>query len=468
MNLYDAMHTSSTRTENGAITHSSTLNANLDLFFRIGASRGRDITDLFYRAYVEDKELATRILLWAGDVRGGAGERDQFKRLVRVLAGDNPVDPQVLFAKVVELTRYDNLFAFVGTPLENLALDFYIQALKSGDKLAAKWCPRIKGAQADIAKLLRNRMGITQKQYRTMLRELSDTVEQKMCAKEFEAIDFEHVPSVAAARYQRAFAKWQPERYAAYRDSLVKGETKINAGAIYPYDCVRSLKNGDPVVASKQWDSLPNYLEGSTERFLPVVDVSGSMGVPVSGSVSAMDIAISLGLYLSERNEGIFKDQFLTFSAEPQMQKVGGTLEQRYHSMSRADWGMSTDLNKTFRVLLEQAVKHSVPQDQMPTKLLIFSDMEFDIATRVSSWRKAEPTNFEAIRDLYSQHGYEVPELVFWNLNSRSNNFPVQKNEQGAALVSGFSPSIMTSLLKGELSPERVMYDTVMKDRYKL
>ena len=467
MDLFTAMQTGMSYTENGALTNSSTLSKNLDLFSRIGASRGKDIEDLFTRAWNEDRNLATAILLWAGDVRGGAGERKQFKDLIRLVVGYSryEVDANDLFQRIVELGRFDNLFTFVGTELEAQALEFYAERLREKNGLAAKWAPREKSAKSTFAYKLRKALGLTSRQYRKMLVELSDTVEQKMCAGEFEAINYSHVPSVAAARYQKAFLRKDETRYRSYLDALTKGEAKINAGAVYPYDVIQSVKYGVNTAADAQWKALPDYCEGSDERLIAVVDTSGSMGVQVSGSVTAMDVAISLGMYVAERMEGVFKDKFITFSERPVLQEIkGDTLTQRYKAMSRADWSMSTNLKSVFELILNAAVKHNVPQEQMPTKVLIVSDMEFNHA--VDS-RGRSDTLFKVIDQMYADAGYTRPALVFWNVNSRGSNYPVQQGDTNTALVSGFSPAIMRSVLSAKtVTPEQVMLDTVWKERY--
>lgn len=200
-------------------------------------------------------------------------------------------------------------------------------------------------------------------------------------------------------------------------------------------------------------------MEGSTERILPMCDVSGSMndngGLP-------MDVSVALGIYISERNEGIFKDAFLTFSSNPEMQYLKGSLTQRMRQLSSAAWGMSTNLQASFDLILNSAIRENIPSEEMPTKLLIISDMEFNTATRDN-----RSTNLDVIRAKYNQSGYVMPEIIFWNVNGRLGNSPAQVQDQGVGLVSGFSPSILKSILKGKVyGPEQLMLDTVMTDRY--
>jgi hypothetical protein len=222
---------------------------------------------------------------------------------------------------------------------------------------------------------------------------------------------------------------------------------------------------GDLVVCEKQWESLPNYMVDSDERILPVVDVSGSMDCNVGDNpnLTCIDIAISLGMYISERNEGIYKNMFITFSEHPEIQYIkGDNLKERCRNLVRSDWGYSTNFMKVFTLILEQAVNNNVSEDQMPTKIIVLSDMEFNVADNTYDY-----TAYGNIKRIYEEKGYSLPEIVFWNLNARGGNFPVEYNNNGTALVSGFSPSILKSILNCEdLTPMKVMLDTIGSERY--
>jgi hypothetical protein len=468
--LFEAVNATSNLTANGAVTYASSLSANLDLFFLAGASRSQDITPTFVRAFVEDQEVAVRILTWLRDARGGAGERETFRKLFSYLLKNEPAIASRVLVKVPEIGRWDDVLLAFGSPIERQALRMIAVALNTvGNSLCSKWMPR-QGAEANK---IRSYLKLTPKEYRKLIVGLSNTVEQKMCAQEWTDIAYPHVPSVAAGRYQKAFLKHDPEGYASYKEKLVSGEAKINASVAYPYDVIRSLRNGDKTVSNEQWKALPNYLEDSDENILPVVDVSGSMEFSVSGSITALDVAISLGLYVSERMGGVFKDQFITFSNIPEMVKLKGTLSQRFDQMSKGDWAMNTDIQAVFKLVLNAAVAGKVPQEEMPTKILILSDMEFDTCVTIGS--SASPRSvpkisigaMAMIENAYAAAGYKLPQVVFWNLTGRAGNNPVTHNKLGTALVSGFSPSIVKSVLGGDdLTPMNVMLKTVMQARY--
>ena len=475
--LVDAMRTKDALTENGMATNSTTLNDCVDLFFQIGALRGQDKQkkiNAFVKAYSENPLTATKILFWARDVRGGAGERGTFREIITYMANSKTETLRKNLSLISEYGRWDDLLVLVGTKLETEALDLIATALKEGNGLAAKWMPR--GNSKDRTKkrqasALRKHMKLEPKAYRKMLAELSNTVEQLMCAKDFENIKYEHVPSKAMSDYMKAFSRNDLTRFQAYLESLSKGETKINAGAVYPYDITKNLKYGSSNGASEQWKALPNYMEGNNERVLPVVDTSGSMQTPAGGSasVTCLDVSVSLGLYISERNEGPFKDAFVTFSQSPQLQYLKGSLSERYSQLSRCDWGYNTDLQAVFKLILNKAKRGNVSEDEMPTMILILSDMEFDEATgsgwgRDSSWN---PTAQQMIEKMYADAGYKMPKIVYWNIQSRRSNNPVQFDKQGTALVSGFSPALLTSLLAGkDLTPYSMMMEIIGTERY--
>lgn len=464
MNFLDALQTEDTLTENGMVTNSSTLNECVNLFFTIGAMRGQDkerLLSLFSKAFIENPQTALRILFWVRDVRGGAGERQIFRDIIQFLA---EIEPKVLAKNIKfipEFGRWDDVTVLFNTKVNDDAINTIVQGLETKNALCAKWLPR-KGV---VFNTIRKSMGLTPKSLRKMLVELSNTVEQKMCAKEWTNIEYSKVPSLAISRYTKAFNKHDNEGFGNYLESLKKGETKVNASAVYPYDVVKTLTFGEKDLAVEQWKALPNFMEGNTERILPVVDVSGSMITPVgkNSNITCMDVALSLGLYISERNEGSFKDSFITFSEFPKLQKLSGNLYDRFIQLKQADWGMSTNLEITFKLILNQSIKHNVPQSEMPTKILILSDMEFNQASRHSY------SAIHMIREEYENSGYQLPGIIFWNIQSRNDNFPVRFDERGTALISGLSPSILKSILGGkELTPVDIMNETIESERYKM
>jgi hypothetical protein len=471
MDLVSALQQENVTTENGMVTNSSSLSDCLDLFFKIGAFRAADESDIvrqFSLAFNQSPLTAMKILFWSRDVRGGAGERRVFRICIKYLASNHPTSLIKNIELISTYGRWDDVLELLGTKVESSALDIIEQALRGGNMLCAKWMPR-KGSAANV---IRKKLGLTPKEYRKLLVKNTQVVENKMCAKEWSLIDYSGIPSVAAARYQKAFLKSDLERYTQYIHLLKnppadpEKRVKINASAVYPYDVVKSLQRGIEDVANEQWKALPNYLKDSNEMILPVVDVSGSMLSPVSqkGTLTCMEVSISLGLYISERNEGAFKDSFITFSERPKLQKLKGSLLERYNQLQNSEWGMTTDLESVFNTILNQARLHQIDEKEMPKKILIISDMEFNQA--INEERSLSAIGM--IREKYEENGYQMPSVIFWNVQSRGNNVPVRFDETGTALISGFSPSIMTSILGGKsIDPNSIMFDTINLPRYK-
>lgn len=338
-------------------------------------------------------------------------------------------------------------------------------------QLAAKWTPR----KGDIACKLRAFFGMSPKQYRKSLVDMTSVVETQMCNNEWDSIDFNHVPSMASARYKKAFNR-HTTKFAEYVAALVRGDegVKVNAGAIFPHTVLQGLIDPYLCTGTKveldhimaQWNALPNYMGES--KVLPMVDVSGSMYQVVGGnggtSVMCAHVAIALGLYIADKNTGAFKDTFLTFSGNPKLSVLHGNIVEKTQQLVQADWAMNTNLNAAFAEILRAAINGKVPQDEMPAMVLIFSDMQFDACVR------HDDSAMEMIERQYRDAGYEVPQVVFWNLRA-VDNVPVSAHKTGAALVSGFSPAIMTSLLAADMesfTPYGIMLKTIMSPRYDL
>jgi hypothetical protein len=471
MNFVEAVANQEARTTNGMRALKSSASKNVDLFFAVGASRGKNIVPAFTGAFVENREIALRIAQWARDARGGAGERKIFRDILVQLEKTDPDAAKALLAKVPEIGRWDDLLVFETIDIKTEAYALIADALASGNGLCAKWMPR-KGA---VAAELRSALGMSPKQYRKTLVNLTKVVETQMCAKDWDNINFNHVPSLAASRYKKAFTRNTP-KFAEYVAKLVKGDptVKVNAGAVYPYDVLKGVINpyGRPTLGKTeldhvvaQWNALPNYVGDA--NILPLVDVSGSMTCRAGGSsskseVTCLDVAVSLGLYLADKNVGKFKDTFLTFSSNPQLVTLRGNVVEKAAQMVKSEWQMGTNLHAAFNKILDVAVKNGVPQSEMPEMLLILSDMQFNCCSNY------DDTAIQMIERKYAEAGYTVPQVVFWNLNA-SDNVPVKADKSGAALVSGFSPSIVKALLAAdmqEFTPTGIMMKAIMNPRY--
>ena len=331
-------------------------------------------------------------------------------------------------------------------------------------------------------------LGLSPKRYRktlSLLRKKLKIVERDLSSKNYDEIDYSKIPSKAAMQYRQAFLRNDEERYTEYLDKLKNGDksVKVNAKTLYPYEIVNKVYESywvrneitkeTKTLMDAMWKSLPDYINGSDLNGIAVVDTSGSMeGLP-------MEVAISLGIYLGERNVGPYKDHFITFSHKPKLQEIiGSDIYEKVNNLSKADWGSNTNIEAVFDLILDIAIKNNMKQDDIPNKVFIISDMEFDSCAKSNNYENdywnnksfgiaEQKTLFQEITERYEKAGYKMPGLVFWNVNSRNNNIPMTMSDSGIQLVSGCSPSIFEALLQNQfLSAYDLMLKVINAPRY--
>jgi hypothetical protein len=464
--LTNELNDEKVETLNGATAYATTNSKVLDFFGVAGSSRGKDILPLFINALNENEELAIRALLWLRDVRGGAGERQQFRNLLLYLEEIGHNSLEKIIPMIPEIGRWDDLLIFKNIKNKSLAFYEIYNALKNNNELCAKWMPR----KGKIAVELRNYLDLSPKKYRSLLVSLSNTAESKMCNKEWNKIDYSKLPSLCASRNQKAFKKNDTERYQEYLNELSKPKekrdknVKINSGTLYPYDIIKSFRNGgDAIACNAQWDEL-NF-ENDVQNVLPVIDVSGSMNYKINKNLTCMDISISLGMFLAMKQEGPFKNVYMTFS---ERSKIGilpsENIVSNYATLKSEDWGYSTNIDAAFNNLLNFAIKNNIKDNDMPKIIVILSDMQFN----PYKCNVADSAYFDRIREIYFQNNYTLPTIVFWNLDSYGT-FNCKSDNKNVVMLSGFSPSSFEFLMKSgfeNVTPEGIMIDTLMKDRY--
>ena len=434
-----------TRTENGAVALNTTGSACLDLFSVAGALREAEdarVEALFAEAYKEDPLLATKIVFYARDIREGLGERKTFRTLLRYMAQKHAEALTANLDLIGVFGRYDDLYCLVGTPLEDAMWDAMrvqfqedLHNLHQGNavSLMAKW---IKTADASsqntrrLGILTAEKLGYPVYNFKRMVRSLRrqiGVVEALMSVGRWDEIRYSAVPSRAMMIYRNAFQKHDGERFQAYVDKAAAGQEKINAGALYPYDIVERFmyhrEQGEGArVLEAQWSQLPDYVEPGTNAIV-MADVSGSMtGRPMATS-------IGLGIYFAERNKGAYHNMFMTFSGLPEVVLLKGeTLEQRIAAMSKAAWGMNTDLKAAFDKVLDMALDNHVPQEEMPKAIIVISDMEIDHCGN-KDW-----SFYDKMAHRFGKHGYRIPDIIFWNVNSRRNVFHADASRKGVQL----------------------------------
>lgn len=486
-NLLNALNkaTNIAYTENGAKSNKTTNSAVLDLFsqisaYRTGAGASARIQAL-RRAYGEDALLTLKCLFYSRDIRGGQGERETFRVFMKELVKINISTVMKNLHLIPEYGRWDDVFELVGLDknldariVSLVAEQIHKDLSSERPSLLGKWMPSINTSSSEtkkLAKWLCNQLGWREKQYRknlSLLRSRIKVLEAIISRNKWDSVVYEGVPSNASLKYRKAFKKHDTERYAAYIASVQKGEKKINAATLFPYDIVKKSLSGEGVnVLDALWNNLPNFYGEHTENALVVVDVSGSMyGCYGSekNSVLPIYVSISLGLYLAERNKSIWHNRFITFTTNPKLQKIQGVnIHDKIKNLAAAEWGGSTNVEAVFRLILNTAVANNLTQADMPARLYIISDMEFNAATGSS-----RNTLFRGIQKEYESKGYQMPQLVFWNVSARNEQFPMSMDDRGFVNVSGCSPSIVKNLLgRTNTTAYDLMVETLNSDRYK-
>lgn len=436
-----------TTTENGAKCYNTTGSKVLDLFSKAGGMRNRlrDVRDAFSAAWDENPELAIRLAFYCRDIREGCGERDVAREMLRWVAESHPDVMRKNLKFIPEYGRWDDVYIFVGTKVENAVWELIknqmisdINAVNNGKpcSLMAKWLKSVNTSSKEsvrLGRLTAKKLSLTYIQYQktlSKLRKYIDVTEVKMSGNKWEAINYPAVPSKAMTNYRSAFARHDHEGFTEYMNSVKCGEKKINASALYPYDLVHKYMAGAGMVRSRfkaghyvcgvsakeedavveaQWKALPNYAEGNN-NVIVMADTSGSMrGQPIES-------ALGLAMYFAERNSGPYKGLFMTFSSEPEYvcldeQSMLGNLIKA----SEADWYNSTDLEKAFKKILNTALENNLSNDDIPKAIVVISDMEFN-RTLIRG-----DNYFYSMEKLFNRNGYKLPHVVFWCVNSRSN-----------------------------------------------
>lgn len=487
-------------TENGALGYRTSGKELTDLNFAVASMRGmneKTIYDKFTKAYFEDKMMALRWLFFARDVRGGLGERRLFRTVLKNMVKDDPNTVKRLACLVSEYGRYDDLWCLFGTDVDGVVFDIIKKQLSDDIanmaenkpvSLLAKWLPSVNASSTRTkmnARYICKNLSMTEREYRktlSSLRSYIDIVESKMSAKKWEDIKYETVPSRANLIYNRAFLRNDEERRREYLSKLEKGEAKINAGTLFPHDIVHKYSsttgwgcrvNEYDATLESLWKALPDTVNGCGNTIV-VADGSGSMCCNIGGNthIAALEVANALAIYFAEHSSGDFKDKYITFSSRPQLVDFSqcNSLRDKLRVAYSHSECSNTNIEKVFDLILTTAVNGHMKQEDMPKNVLIISDMEFDsCATCGGNWyglNRPSARLFETIKKRFEDAGYQMPRLVFWNVNSRTGTIPVKENDLGAALVSGFSTNVCKMVMSGKTDPYECLVETLMSERY--
>lgn len=465
-----------TTTENGATALHSTQNACLDAFGSLGAMKNspeEDIIRTFSLAFNENREYAMRMLFYMRDIRGGQGMRRVFRVIIKWLAEAAPDYIVHNLSNILYYGRGDDILYLLDTSIQTDVVNWAFAQLKTdyknfknglGVSLLAKWMPSENTSSKETrryATIFRKGFGWKSKYYRQFLskmRKAINVTEVKMSARDWTNIEYEAVPAKASLKYADAFMRHDENGYMGYLKDVATGNAKVNAASLFPVDIVHKCLNEsnpklkDRLLWDAMWNALPNYCTDTEETGICVVDTSGSMhGTPI-------EVAISLGMYCADKCHGPFKNHFITFSECPQLVEISGhDIVEKAKNICRANWNMNTNFEAVFDLILNTARKYHTPADQMPKKLYVISDMQFDEARSEYYWnyRNHKQPFMQLMRQKYEAAGYEMPTIVYWNVRaSKCGMFQDTFEGENCCMVSGYSPSLFKSIVEGTIYEE--------------
>lgn len=452
MNLLDGLKVNNTvKNSKGGNYYLTSYNDNLDLFTRINRFNSEDdIIDTFKKALNEDTDLALANLLYILDIRSGKGERRIFKVIYKYLCENEVVLAQRILPFISKLGRYDYILEGINTPFEEETISLIKKQLELDLKsdsvsLLAKWLPshRTHNKNNSLAKDLMRLLNMSEREYRKTLSNLRskiNIVEKNITNNNYENIIYSEVPTKAMLKYSSTFGEKDAKRYNEFKEAVKSGNTKVNTDGLFVYEIVKKyIQHKDVDLLDLMWNNQKNILEGNKENLLVVADTSGSMR-----SHDCLPICTSIGLamYIAERNEGIFKNHFITFSENPELREIkGNTIKEKLDNFNEIN-ARNTNIDKVFVLLLKTARENNLNQSELPSKIIIVSDMEFDYGVD-----SMDGTNFHTWKKLFQESGYNLPTIIFWNVAGNSKGLPVTKFDNDVAMVSGFSTSILDNLL---------------------
>ena len=504
-----------TFTENGANALKSTTSAVLDLFVKAPSMLKpndddiEELKSLIRTAIEEDPQLTLKCIFYLGDIREGAGVRKVFTESIRLLAEEYPKMLKFVLPQIPEFSRWDVLVkSLLYTDFEDALTGIIRYQLESDlesttPSLCAKWLPSPNSSSKntrklgrrlshllnfsgkkltgdpDVDKEIKKEDNIIFSKILTRLRKDLDIVEHYIATIDYDKIDYSKVPSVALNRYQSLFLKYDNARFMKWVYEAAEGKAKINSKRLYPFEIIKNILDNSlhflyirsenrismtkAFLADAQWKNMEDVIEGKELNWLVMADVSGSMedydNIPIATSIAT-------AIYCAEKTQGVFHNKFMTFSKKPEIVDIkGDTICEKVENAYRANWGFNTDLEKAFDLILEVAVNNKLKQEELPQTLLIISDMEFDEARGQYYYHDNEDskTLFKEIQEKFNKYGYEMPTCVFWNVNA-DVKFPVDSEEKGCILLSGYSNNNFRALLGADLIQEEPrLIDTTEK-----
>ena len=481
-------------TENGMQGYKHTDHAMVDFNFKIPSYRDDKKSDIeaLKKKLKEEDANVLKYLMYLRDAREGVGERDLFRVCLKEFLKSNFVNKDEVVDKIITSTaeygRFDDLFVLFDTPYKESVVNYLHNQLREDFKnyqqnkpisLLAKWLPSENTSSKktrEVARFLIDSFKTSPKWYRktlSTLRSYLDVTEVKTCANDWNDIDYNKVPSKANLKYKEAFLRHDEERRREFLSKALSGsdEVKVHMGVAFPHEIVHQYHYGNfDQSLEAYWKNLKPCV--GLKDTIVVRDGSGSMCCRVGGTnVTAMDVSTALAIYCSQFLCGEFKNKFITFSSQAQLVDLSGCGSLKSKLAKTHQYGdcTNTNIQNVFELILNTAIESNMKQEEMPSSVLIISDMEFDPSSDEGYYWggfNAGANVFKTMSAKFKAHGYELPKLVFWNVNSRTNTIPCKYNENGVLLISGFSQNVLNMVMNGETDPYVALVKELNGDRY--
>lgn len=476
-----------TMTANGAKVYKTTKNEVLNFFYDVSSMRSANedvIVERFTDSMFSNPSDTLKLMGYVRDVRGGMGERRLFrvgmKRMVEVFK--DRINFENLFDFIGDCGRYDDyidimhsvkdddLYKQMATPL---MIQFGKDIQSEHPSLLCKWLPSENATSKETiekATRLRNTLNLSAKTYRktlTRVRKKIWLIEQSLTNKDY-TFDYQNVPSKAMLKYRNAFLRNDCGRYSAYINAVNSGEATMNMSVAYPYEIV-SKYNQYAVLGRIQpdleaaWQSLKDMPIGGDA--IAVLDTSGSMTASLGDSsrTNISDVAESLAIYMAERLNDCFKNKIITFSSKARFIDLDGmeSLKDKLNHIYKHSINEGTNIESVLHLIFKTASENNLPQEALPSTIVIFSDMQFNRGVDNSD------SYHEGFRRLSKRYGYKLPKIVYWNVSTYyGSQYPVQEDEHGTILVNGFSQNLFEMVTSGEINPMAALKVVINKPKY--
>jgi hypothetical protein len=461
----------------------STNNANLDLFTQLvrGINKN-DLTNYLDKSWELSKIKTLAIIFNSRDRLKGKKEKEISNFcLLWLKIFHNDVYKKHILIYINKYGCWNDLnYIIKKTKIHNYEYKLFAEQLKKDKELlengenislCSKWVispnnKRVIKIARHLFDDIKNYQERYRKEFITPLRNKLDIIETKLCNKDWEQIDYSKIPAKALSIYKKSFIRNDNEKYQIFLSDILNNKTKLKISGLLPHEIIKKyfdsrLTNIDETL-ELEWRAFVD-LYRNTDKFngiIPIVDVSGSM-FDCSSSVKPIFVSIALGLLISELNSGYLHNKIITFSRNPIFIDIEGeTLRDKIKSISQAPFGLNTDFLKIADLIIEKSLSDSSFSYK---KIICLSDMQFDVANSYNE----DNNNHEIFMNKFKNKNLEIPELIYWNLSGKYNNYPIDISYENTSIISGFSEQLLTVILNNDKINPLSLMEQILEPYYK-